>query len=209
MPLVDPVVVATLRAALGLLFLGAARHKLRDLAAFRATLAQYDLLPRAATHVAAIALVAAESATAIGLLAAAAAVVVVGIAGAEAPVRIAGAERDAHAATWEAAAAALASVLLAVYTAAIAAGLARGRRGIDCGCAGPALQQPLGGGLVARNLLLLGAALLCLGPMGSRPLVWLDAFTVLAAVGVLATWYSALERLMAVAPVVARARARA
>jgi hypothetical protein len=41
----DPVFDSTLRAALALLFLVAAAHKLRDLGRFRATLADYRVLP--------------------------------------------------------------------------------------------------------------------------------------------------------------------
>src|SRR5205809_721868 len=43
----DPVIDATLRTALALLFLVAAGHKLRDLGRFRATLAEYRLVPAA------------------------------------------------------------------------------------------------------------------------------------------------------------------
>ncbi len=42
---VDPVLQWALRGSLALLFLGASRHKLRAPAAFRATLANYRLLP--------------------------------------------------------------------------------------------------------------------------------------------------------------------
>ena len=41
----DPVIDATLRTALALLFFVAAGHKLRDLGRFRATLTEYRLLP--------------------------------------------------------------------------------------------------------------------------------------------------------------------
>jgi len=44
---IDPAIAATLRAALALLFLVAATHKLRDPARFRATLAAYRLVPAA------------------------------------------------------------------------------------------------------------------------------------------------------------------
>lgn len=174
----DPVVAAILRGGLGLLFLAAGWHKLRDLAAFRASLAAYELLPERATRAAAAGLAVAELVASVALLA---------------PVPAAPGTL-------------LAVALLAVYTGAIAVNLARGRRDIDCGCAPAALAQPLGGGLVARNALLLGAALLCLAPTRPRSLVWLDGLTVLAAVGALAASYAALERLMATAPRLSRLR---
>jgi hypothetical protein len=102
----------------------------------------------------------------------------------------------------------LAAGLLAVYTGAIAINLARGRRDIDCGCAGPALREPLSGWLLGRNGILLAAALACLVPLRPRPLVWVDALTVTGAVAALAAFYGALDRLVANAPRLAHLRER-
>jgi len=51
--------------------------------------------------------------------------------------------------------AATATVLLVIFTVAIALNLARGRREIDCGCFSSELKQNLSCWLVARNLLLI------------------------------------------------------
>src|SRR3989442_4801755 len=60
----DPVIDATLRTALALLFLVAAGHKLRDLGRFRATLADYRLVPAGLVPLAAALVVGAEAAAA-------------------------------------------------------------------------------------------------------------------------------------------------
>ena len=49
--MVDPAIDLTVRAALALLFLAAAAHKLRDRAAFRATFAEYRILPGAVSGI--------------------------------------------------------------------------------------------------------------------------------------------------------------
>ena len=41
--------------------------------------------------------------------------------------------------------------LLALYAGAMAVNLARGRRDLDCGCAGPGVRRPVGEGLLIRN----------------------------------------------------------
>src|SRR3989442_15787293 len=102
----DPAIAATLRAAFALLFLGAASHKLRDPGRFRATLAEYRLLPGAVVPLAAMLVIGAEIVVAIALVASARRV--------PGPVS--------------------AAAVLVVYGAAIALNLARGRRHIDCGC---------------------------------------------------------------------------
>jgi hypothetical protein len=175
---VDPAIDATLRAALGLLFLVAAGHKLRAPARFRAALAGYRLLPPALVPAAAGLVVGAELAVAAALAAPGARVA--GLGGAAA--------------------------LLLAYAAAIGVNLARGRREIDCGCTGPALRRPLDGRLVARNATVAAAALVALGPVASRPLVWVDALTVAGGTAVLAAAWAAVDRLLAEAPRLARLR---
>ncbi|HEX2483833.1 MAG TPA: MauE/DoxX family redox-associated membrane protein, partial [Myxococcota bacterium] len=125
----DPAFALALRAALALLFGAAALHKLRDPAAFRTSLEAYGVLPAATAGAGAALVVAAEVAAAAHLVGAAPAQG--GPAAAAGPL--------------------LAAALLAVYGAAIAWNLARGRRELDCGCLGPAGRQPLSGWLVARN----------------------------------------------------------
>jgi len=146
----DPVVAFTLRASLSVLFAAAARHKLRDLAGFRATLHDYRILPAALVAPASGALAGLEVGLAIGLLVPASA-------------------------PW---AATLASAVLGIYTGAIGWNLARGRRHVACGCFGPAADQPLRAGLLVRNGVLWAAALAAARTPAARPLGALDAFTV-------------------------------
>jgi hypothetical protein len=62
------------------------------------------------------------------------------------------------------AAAMAAAVLLAVFGAALAINLHRGRREIDCGCFRSDLKQPITIALVLRNLMLVACALLLVPP---------------------------------------------
>src|SRR5438128_8560007 len=177
----DAAVDITLRAALALLFLVAASHKLRDPGRFLATLAEYRLLPAAAVPLAAILVIGVEVVVAMALL----------VPERRAPGPVA------------------AALVLAVYGAAIGINLARGRRHIDCGCAGPAVRRPISGWLVARNAALAAAALTAVAPVRPRPLVWVDVLTVLGATGTLAALYASADRLLAHAPPLARPRGEA
>jgi hypothetical protein len=165
----DPVVAAVLRGGLALLLVIAAGHKARALDRFRATLADYRLLPARAVPLAATLVVGVEVGIALALVLSAS--------------RTAGPL--------------LAAALLAVYTLAIAINLARGRRDIDCGCGGPALHQPLGGRLVVRNAVLIAAALAAVLPLRSRAITAVDALTVVAGTIALAALSAAADRLMA------------
>jgi methylamine utilization protein MauE len=174
----DPAIDLTVRAALALLFVVAAVHKLRDLRTFQGTFADYRLLPDALSAAVARAVPLAE------LLVAA--LLVAPSTGAMGKVGAAG--------------------LLIVYAAAVGVNLLRGRRHIDCGCAGPHARRPIGGAIVVRNALIAAAALVALAPVEPRPLVWVDALTVSGAVLALAALYLAADRLMALAPALARLR---
>ena len=174
----DPAIDLTLRAALALLLAVAAAHKLRDVAAFQATFADYRLVPDALGRPLALLVPFVETAAALLLLAPATSAL--GKVGAAA--------------------------LLVVYAAAVGVNLARGRRHIDCGCAGPYARRPIGGGLVVRNLVLAAVALATLAPVRLRPLVWIDALTVSGAVLALAALYLAADRLLAHGPALARLR---
>jgi len=165
----DPALGQALRAALALLFAAAAWHKLRAPHRFRASLADYELLPGRALAPAAHGLAALEALLAGALL-------------------------------WPAsarAAALVAAGLLCLYGVAMAINLARGRRHVACGCLGPAAEQPLHAGLVARNTVLAGAALLAALPAGARALTWLDAVSVAGATAVLCLLYLAADGLLA------------
>jgi hypothetical protein len=103
----------------------------------------------------------------------------------------------------------VAALLLLVYALAIAINLARGRRDLDCGCAGPGNRRPVRGMLVARNLLYAAMALVLLLPDSGRSLVWVDATTALAATLTLAALAAGLARLDANRPALARIRGTA
>jgi len=175
----DPALAVILRGSLALLFVVAATHKLRDVAAFRATLEAYGLLPAALLAAAARVLPALELATAV-ILATPRAPALGGL---------------------------LAAGLLALYGVAMAVNLVRGRRDLDCGCMGPGAGRRIGGVLIARNAALIAAALACLLPVRPRSLVWVDACTVPLAIAAVAALYAAIERLLANAPAVAALRA--
>jgi uncharacterized membrane protein YphA (DoxX/SURF4 family) len=164
-PALDPAVAATLRLALALLFVGASLHKLRDRAGFRVALEGYGFLPKGWLAPVASLLAAAELAIAVGLLA-------------PAGTRIA---------------ALAAAALLALYAGAMLAALAAGRRGIDCGCAGPIGSRPLGPTLVARNALFVAVALAASLPAAPRSLVWIDGLSIAGAIAAGACLFAATE----------------
>jgi hypothetical protein len=172
----DPAVDLTLRAALVLLFAGAALHKARDLPRFAATLREYRLLPGRLTGATAVLLVAVEVATAVALL------------------------------TDRGRGLAAAAAVLTLYAGAMAINLARGRRHIDCGCTGPAGRRPISGWLVGRNLAVAGAAVAALAPVATRPRLWIDGVTVVAATATLAACWAASDRLLGLGPELARLR---
>jgi hypothetical protein len=174
----DPAVDITLRAALALLFLAASAHKLRDLPRFRATLADYRVLPGGLVTAGAGLVAAAEAGVALALAIPAGRVA--GFAGAAA--------------------------LLVAYGVAIALNLARGRRDLDCGCAGPAVRRPISGWLVARNALLASTAAAGILPVEPRPLVWVDGLTVLCATAALALLYATFDGVIGQAPAMSRVR---
>ena len=175
----DPALDLTLRTLLVLLFLGAASHKVGDLARFRASVTAYRLLPSMLVAPAALLLVGAEVAVALLLPFA------------------------------RAAGLAVAATLLVLYAGAVGVNIARGRFDLDCGCTGPAARRPISGWLVGRNAILAAFAIAGLAPLRPRPLGWLDALTVVAAVATLAALHVAVEHLLAHEPAVARLRGEA
>ena len=170
--MIDPVAAWLARLALAGVFASAALHKWRDLDAFAGAVAAHRLVPEATTRPLACALAACESAIAVALLVSASAPFAAGAAAA----------------------------LLALYTGAIAINLARGRRDIDCGCAGAAARQSLSGWLVLRNLLLAAALGATLAPASARVLGTFDLFTIALGAGALYALYAASNVLFAYAP---------
>ncbi len=168
----DPVLRLTLRAALSVLFVWSACHKLRDVAAFRTALANYQLVPDRWIRSSAKLCIAIELCIALAL----------------------------WVPEFSAFAAYTAAGLLTIYTSAIGINLLRGRRGIDCGCGGFARHQPLSAALVVRNAVVSAAALASALPATSRLLMWVDGMTIFAAVVALALLYAAVDGLLVNAP---------
>ncbi len=176
--MIDPVIDITLRTCLALLIASAAWHKLSDRPRFVATLRAYELLPPWLVSPVASLLALLELSIAAGLL--------------YPPCR-------------EIAALAAMS-LLVLYTGAIATNLLRGRQQIDCGCFASSRGVPLSRLLIVRNLVLISAAALLRMPVRSRTLLWVDLFTVAAAVLALSLLWAAAQRLAASGPALLRSK---
>lgn len=165
---IDPAVACLVVACAGLLFLVAAVHKLRDLRRFSEVFAAYRVVPMAAGRPLAAVVPALELAVAVGLLF----------------------DNLRPLALW------IGIALLLAYAAGIALNLARGRRDLDCGCAGPYERRPIAAWMIWRNLclaLLLAAALLS---WSERPLVLTDSITVGFGTACCALVYLCLDRLL-------------
>lgn len=165
---VDPAIAAAARLSLAVLFAQAAWHKLSDLGAFRRALYAYDLVPDRALYFVSVALPLVEAAVVAALVVPAAATA--GGSGAFS--------------------------LLAVYTAAIALNLARGKRDVDCGCGSKALSPRLGPGLVARNGVALVVAWAAASPVAGRELGLLDAAAVVGASATAGLLWQIANRLL-------------
>lgn len=163
----DPVVLLGLRAAFALLFVSAARHKLVDRVGFREVLAAYRVVPAAMVGSVAALVPAGELGVALAWL-------VPGGIG----VAVLGT-----------------IVLLAIYALAIGVNLWRGRRTIDCGCGLAGTRQAISEWLLARNGVLMLAALATLRPMAARPLVWVDVLTLVGGLAVASSVWMATHGL--------------
>jgi len=166
---IDPGVAWLIIACAGLLFLVAALHKLRDLRRFREVFAAYQLMPAAAGRLLAPVVPALELAVAVGLLF----------------------DDLRRLALW------IGVALMLAYGAGIVINLARGRRDLDCGCAGPNDRRPIAAWMVWRNVgiaILLSTVLL---PWSDRPFVLTDGVTVGFGTACCALIYLCLDRLLA------------
>jgi hypothetical protein len=168
----DPIFILASAIAIAVLLASAATHKVRAPARFRKQLADYQLLPDALVRPSARLIALLELAIAFALLV---------------PVSR----------PW---AALSAAGLLALYTAAIGINLWRGRRDIDCGCAGPDQVQPLRPVLLLRNSVLVALALVaCVAPI-VRDMTVFDGFVTLASAAVALLIYAAADGLAANSP---------
>ena len=168
----DPALTWTLALALAMLSAASAAMKFGDISQFAAAVENYRILPQALVTPASRIIPALEALAALVLLF---------------PATRAGA-------------ALLMAALLAIFSAAIAINLARGRREIDCGCFGPALRQRLSGWLIARNAMLLAAAAAVAAPAGVRPLGLADFVAIGFGAATLMVLYASMNYLLANAP---------
>ena len=168
----DPIFIIASALAIAVLQASAATHKLRAPARFRKQLADYQLLPDVLVRPIARMIPVAELMIAFALLVPA----------------------------WRVYAALTAAGLMALYAAAIGINLWRGRRDIDCGCAGPDQAQPLRPVLLLRNSALVGLALLASVSPVVRDLGVFDGFVTVAASAVALLIYAAADGLLANSP---------
>ncbi|MGB8222902.1 MAG: MauE/DoxX family redox-associated membrane protein [Polyangiales bacterium] len=174
--MIDPVVELSIRLCLALVFATAAWHKALGGARFAGTLRAYRLLPAWMIAPVTWLLPLAEAAVALGFV--------------YAPAREA---------------AVLAAVLLlGLYTFAIAANLALGRREIDCGCFASSVRVPLSGWLLVRNGVLILAACVLLVPIRARALLWVDALTVVQTLLISSVLWAAGRGLATTGPALRR-----
>jgi hypothetical protein len=168
----DPIFIIASALAIAVLLASAATHKLRAPTRFAKQLADYQLLPDSLVRPSASLIPLLELVIAFALLV---------------PVSRA----------W---AALSAASLLALYAAAIGINLWRGRRDIDCGCAGPDQAQPLRPILLLRNSMLVGLALLASVTPIVRDLNVFDGFVTVSAGAVALLIYAAADGLLANSP---------
>jgi hypothetical protein len=155
--MLDPLILKTVSAGFGLLFLLAAVHKISAAEQFRIVLQEYQLLPEAAVAPVARIVPLIEILLGAGWLF-----------------------------SYQLATIAVVSAsLLGAYTIAIAINLSRGRVHIGCGCGFAGTddnEQQLSFGLVIRNIVLITAALVGAVPAADRTLGMVDYATLIVAV---------------------------
>ena len=169
--MLDPLILKLVSIGLGLLLLLAAVHKLTALPKFRATLTAYEIMPGAMIAPASILVPIVEA-----LLGAA------WLLNVE-PTLVAMAT----------------AALLTSYLSAIAINLLRGRIHIDCGCtmgASAGKDQQLSWGLVARNSVLIVAALTATVPTTERTIGIVDYVTLVAGLLAIILLYGAANQLL-------------
>ena len=168
----DPIFIIASALAVAVLLASAATHKLRAPGRFAKQLADYQLLPEALVRLIGRVIPLLELLIAFALLVPfSRAIAAVGSA-----------------------------ALIALYASAIGINLWRGRRDIDCGCAGPDQAQPLRPILLARNAVLVALALLASTTPIVRDLGFFDGFVTVAASAVALLIYAAADGLLANSP---------
>lgn len=167
--MLDPIVATLISISFGLMLLLAAAHKLSALDEFRAVLADYRVLPASVVPFVAILLPLNEIVLGVFWL-------------------------FSNDYVWLPTAG-----LLALYTAGIAINLLRGRVHISCGCGfgrSTSADEALSWGLVLRNHVLIGAALLNAMPGTSRPVGMTDYVTLIAGLVAIFFLFAAANQLI-------------
>jgi len=172
LPIFDIVITVIANFAIGLLFLLACFAKVTNFAVFKATLDEYNIVPKFFVGLCAVIIVGVELAIGVG------AFFVESTVGAMLA----------------------AAMLLSCYSAAIGINLLRGRRDIDCGCTGPASRQMLSGWLLVRNVVLASIAVVGAAPYTARELQPQDWALVGLALIAAMSLYAAINQLMANVP---------
>jgi len=170
--MLDPLIVKAISIGLGLMFLIAAYHKLANGAAFRVTLLEYQLLPQWLVAPAAKFIPVIEILLGSSWL----------LSFYSQPMTAIGS-----------------AALLGIYALAIGINLYRGRVHFDCGCSFGGKdenEQFLSGGLVARNVLLIGAALITLIPGSNRAFGFGDYATLMGALVAATFLFAATNQLI-------------
>jgi hypothetical protein len=165
--MIDPLLDTVFAIALAGLFASTAAHKVREGLRFEAQLAEYRLLPEVLVPLASRGLAVLEAALAVALL----------VPLSRDPAALAG------------------GALLALYAAAIAVNLLRGRDHIDCGCGDAAtLLSPW---LLVRNGALVAAAAVVALPQTERAFGVLDWVLIALGVTALILLWAVVELLLA------------
>ncbi len=169
----DPLIPRIISIGLGLMFLFAGVHKLKDSTGFRDTLREYRLLPEQLIAPVAFLLPLGEVLLGFSWLFV----------------------------SWlQSATAVVSAGVLTIYSAAIGINLARGRVHFDCGCSFAGRrgsEQFLSQGLIYRNLILLTAAAIALLPHTARSLQISDFVILSAALLAIFLLYAAANQLLA------------
>jgi hypothetical protein len=168
--MIDPLIPRIIAIGIGLLWLGAAWHKLAARQSFRGVLEQYRLFPAAALDILSWLVPAAEAMLAAAWLFALAPAITISAT----------------------------SALLIAYATAIAINLLRGRAYIGCGCgfSPGADDRPLSWILVLRNLLIVALALVALLPQAQRSLGFADHALLVLALLVTVLLYTAVMQML-------------
>jgi hypothetical protein len=167
--MIDPIVGDLISISFGLMFLLAAVHKLSARAEFQAVLADYRVMPASVVPLATILLPGCEIALGLAWL----------FSSIDVWLPTAG--------------------LLLVYSAGITINLLRGRVHISCGCGfgrSSSADDALSWGLVLRNAVLLGAAVVMAMPTAPRTHGMTDYFTLIAGLIAILFLFTAANQLI-------------